>query len=98
MAPMLVALPFLEDVAVHDADSSRARQLDRTAVLEVGKRSAHGLDRYAEIVSDVIPRKGQSHMVGIAVVGQARRHLEDEGADLLERGDATEDQQLGLQS
>src|ERR1700726_3089251 len=97
MTPVLIAFPFLEDVAVHDADRSRAQKLDRTALLEVRERPAHGLDRYAEIVGDVVPRNRQCDLVGIAV-GQARRHLEDKGADLLERGDATEDQQLGLQS
>src|SRR5580700_6125566 len=97
MTPVLVALPFLEDVAIHDADRSRALELDRTAVLEVRERPAYGLDRYAEIVGDVVPRDRQGDMVGIAV-GQTRCHFEDERADLLERGDAAEDQELTLQS
>ena len=52
---------------------------------------------YAEIVGDVVPRDRQGDMVGIAV-GQTRCHFEDERADLLERGDAAEDQELTLQS
>jgi hypothetical protein len=56
MAPVLMAFPFLEHVAIHDADRARALQLDHTAVLEVRERPAHGLDRYAEIVGDVVTR------------------------------------------
>ena len=49
-----------ESVAVAQHDAPRARQLDRSRVLETGQGAGDGLDREAEVVSDVLARHRQA--------------------------------------
>ena len=92
-----LAVALLECIRIDDLQRSRPGEFDDSALLQIGERTAHCLDRYGQVVRDVIAGNGQCHAI-VAAVRRAARHIQEERANLLDRGNAAERQELHLQA
>ena len=90
-------LAFLQGAPIHDAHDPRAGQLYDAALFQVRQRAADGLHRHGEVIGDVVARHWKGHAAP-APSGQPCCHFENERADLVDRGDATDNQKLRLQA
>jgi len=92
-----IPVPLLQGLPINDPNTPRARERDHFALLELRQRAAHRFDGQRQTIGDVVARDRQHDGVR-RTAGEAFNQFEQEGANLLPRRDAAEDQEMSARS